>query len=123
MPPDRITTPTQELLGLVGTYQKVKPQMLLNRGLLFTTQCWLDTGKLGVVMGNKAEWPDEPPKIWVTYHHGKLCYIVGDGNHRIARACIEGENIDVFIQGIWDGTAPVYGFNMIVTKMRSELSI
>jgi len=123
MPPDRITTPTQELLELVGTVREVNPRTLLNRDLLFTTQCWLDINKLGVVIGKKNEWPEEPPKVWVTYHHGNLCYIVGDGNHRIAKSCIDRDPINVFIQGMWDKTTPVYGFNMIVNKMRSELPV
>ena len=62
------------------------------------------------------------PAGWVFRNPtGKICYVVGNGNHRIAIAAIQRNPIELHIVGIWNGRRKIYGFNLIVNKVKQML--
>ena len=105
-----------ELQTLVGQQVTIKPASLHNRKRLFTTQSWTDSARvLNALEGGE----NTPPRVWVYRNSkGKISYVVGDGNHRIAIAIIRGEDITVEVEGIWDRPKRPYGFNQILRQIK-----
>lgn len=105
---------------MVGQIVTINPQKLVNRGLLYTTQNWIDLNKLNSLFKEELSLLP-PPSGWIKIHEKKgLIYIIGDGNHRIGIACVRGEEINFHIQGIWT-SGKMIGFNAIIQKIQSEL--
>ena len=111
------------LEALIGSIVNIPPQQLLNRGLLYTTQTFIDIQKVALATQGRPLFEDESPRGWIGQNkRGKTFYVLGDGNHRTSLACLEGRTIPFHIEGIWDGLRPMYGFNMVLSKFRSEYS-
>ncbi|MCX7955829.1 MAG: hypothetical protein N2593_01830 [Patescibacteria group bacterium] len=117
------------LSELVGKTITINPQALLNRGRLFTTQKYIDIydpylQKIKRAIGDMSDVKIDNglPIVWVAEQNGEITYIVGEGNHRIAMACINRSIIDVCVTGIFDGKKSIFGFNIIVKKMREFLA-
>ncbi|VVA44041.1 conserved hypothetical protein [Candidatus Roizmanbacteria bacterium] len=105
---------------LIGQTVMVNPHALLNRKRLYTTQGGIDMKKLMNAMNGIPDIYDDPPKGWVSLEKHGLIYTAGDGNHRLGLACIEGGEIPFFVKGIWT-IGLRFGFNLIVSKINSEL--
>lgn len=110
----------QPLESMIGTKVIITPQSLLNRKRLYTTQNWVDMSKLQMALQGNPDIAVEPPAGWISYENGDLCYIVGDGNHRIAVGAINRDSLPFLIHGIWDPSKTRYGFNNIIQKIKSE---
>lgn len=109
------------LEDLIGTTIQISPQTLLNRGRLFTTQSWIDITKLANALKGIPDLISEPPGGWVSEEKQGLVYTVGDGNHRIALACIARAEVPFTVVDIWKGKKR-YGFNRILNKVRNQLT-
>ena len=48
----------------------------------------------------------------------KICYVIGDGNHRVAIAILRGEEIRVEVVGRWSRQKKPYGFNKILQQIK-----
>jgi len=109
------------LEDLVGKTIMIYPRRLLNRGRLYTTQTWVDLTKLGCALEGFPDITLEPPCGWISEEKQGLVYTIGDGNHRIGLECIRRGEIPFLILGVWQPRER-YGFNMIVNRIRSQLS-
>lgn len=101
----------------------INPGQLLNRKRLFTTQFWIDMVKLGRAIKGEPSFDEEPPSGWIWTKGGKECYVIGDGNHRVAYAIMTRQDIPFRIIGEWpdrERKRP-YGFNKIYSQVSSEL--
>lgn len=113
--------PKFSLEKLVGTFQVINPTALLNKKRLYTTQSWVNMAKLKNALEGKPDVNEEPPTGWVTMYKGNVAYVIGDGNHRVGLACIEGGEVPFYVQGILPEGGDYYGFNIITQKIKSEL--
>ncbi len=108
------------LEALVGTTMTINPQRLLNKGLLFSKQDYIDTDRAIRAVKNLSE--PRPAKAGISMEniHGKtsLVITITDGNHRVGLACLRNEEIDIQIEGIWIGKQR-WGFN----KIKQQLGI
>ena len=109
-----------QIENLIGQTVMINPHGLINRKRLFTTQGGIDMQKLMNAMNGISDIHDDPPKGWVSMEKHGLIYTAGDGNHRLGLACIDGGEIPFFVKGIWR-VGIRYGFNLIVSKINSEL--
>lgn len=107
-----------KLEEMIGNTITINPQALLNKKRLYSTQKWIDLRKLESLYRGKVY--RYPPKVWLACENKDLSVIVGDGNHRVAFACMHREKIDVLIEGTWPGGVR-YGFNIIIQKIQGEL--
>lgn len=108
---------------MVNTYQRISPRALLNKKRLYTTQGGIDTEKLIRAYRGDPDINSEPPVAKIGYNSsGEIIYQITDGNHRTGIACIRGEEIPVYIEGlIPEGASHGYGFNLIVQKVAAYL--
>ena len=107
----------------VGETVIIKPNALLNRGRLFTTQTWTSEQKITNALIGSPRQKEETPSGWIFYTHNKIAFVIGNGNHRAGIACLRKETIPMKIVGIWEkGREEIYGFNIIVRKIRNDLS-
>ena len=107
--------------NLIGQTVMINPHSLVNKKRLFTTQGGIDMQKLMHAMNGIPDINVDPPKGWISVEKHGLIYTAGDGNHRLGLACIEGGQIPFFIKGIWRIGDDRYGFNLIISKISSEL--
>lgn len=99
----------------------INPGPLTNRKRLFTTQNFIDMTKLRNALDGRPSVIEEPPSGWILQKEGKVCYVIGDGNHRLGLAAVDGNSIELRIIGVWDNRSNVYRFNNIIQKVRQEL--
>ena len=110
------------LEAFIGKVLRIKPQRLLNKGLLFTKENLVHEDR--AVRAVKGEAHDELPKAAISIEniHGKESMVITmtDGNHRMGVACLKDEEIDVYVEGIWIGKKR-WGFNKIKHQLKSLL--
>lgn len=107
--------------SLIGQTVMIDPHLLVNRKRLYTTQGGIDMQKLMHAMNGIPDVKIDPPKGWISMEKHGLIYTAGDGNHKLGLSFIEGGTIPFFIKGIWSHGDDRYGFNLIISKIKSEL--
>jgi len=106
--------------SLVGKTITINPQQLLNKGLLFSKQDYIETERAVRAIKSQSELSIAKAGISLEKIHGResIVYTILDGNHRVGLACLRSEEINVLIEGIWIGNQR-WGFN----KIKQQLAI
>jgi len=113
--------------SIIGQSIIINPQFLLNKGLLFTTQNWVDRDKISRAFRGLLEPVEDCVCAFVSDEkiHGKIQRVLtmSDGNHRTGIACLKGAEISVYIEGLYPRDKKRYGFNRIKNQVIKELNL